>query len=94
MQYTKLGNSELQVSRICMGCMGFGDAQNGQHSWTLDEAHSREIIRRGLELGVNFFDTAIGYQSGTRWWWPPNFCPAPRAKLTQASPASSTSNRW
>ena len=65
MQYTKLGNSELQVSRICMGCMGFGDAQNGQHSWTLDEVHSREIIRRGLELGVNFFDTAIGYQSGT-----------------------------
>lgn len=65
MQYTKLGNSDLTVSRICMGCMGFGDAKNGQHSWTLDEAHSREIIRRGLELGVNFFDTAIGYQSGT-----------------------------
>lgn len=65
MQYTKLGNSELNVSRICMGCMGFGDAKNGQHSWTLDEEHSREIIRRGLELGVNFFDTAIGYQSGT-----------------------------
>ena len=65
MQYTKLGNSELTVSRICMGCMGFGDPQNGQHSWTLDEAHSREIIRRGLELGVNFFETAIGYQSGT-----------------------------
>lgn len=65
MNYTKLGNSELMVSRICMGCMGFGDANNGQHSWTLDEAHSREIILRGLELGVNFFDTAIGYQSGT-----------------------------
>ena len=65
MQYTKLGNSGLTVSRICMGCMGFGDAKNGQHSWTLDEAHSRQIIRRGLELGVNFFDTAIGYQSGT-----------------------------
>ncbi len=65
MQYAKLGNSELRVSRICMGCMGFGDAQNGQHSWTLDEEHSREIIKRGLELGVNFFDTAIGYQSGT-----------------------------
>ena len=65
MQYTKLGNSELKVSRICMGCMGFGDAKNGQHSWTLDEEHSREIIRRGLDLGVNFFDTAIGYQSGT-----------------------------
>ncbi len=65
MEYTKLGKSDLMVSRICMGCMGFGDAKNGQHSWTLDEEHSREIIRRGLELGVNFFDTAIGYQSGT-----------------------------
>lgn len=48
-----------------MGCMGFGDANNGQHSWTLDETHSREIIRLGLEYGINFFDTAIGYQSGT-----------------------------
>lgn len=65
MEYTKLGNSDLKVSRICMGCMGFGDAKNGQHSWTLDEEHSRQIIKRGLELGVNFFDTAIGYQSGT-----------------------------
>lgn len=65
MKYTKLGNSDLQVSRICMGCMGFGDAKRGQHSWTLDEEHSREIIKRGLELGVNFFDTAIAYQSGT-----------------------------
>ena len=65
MQYTKLGNSDLKVSRICMGCMGFGDPNNGQHSWTLDEEHSREIIKRGLELGVNFFDTAVGYQSGT-----------------------------
>ena len=65
MKYTKLGNSDLNVSRICMGCMGFGDAGNGQHSWTIDEAHTREIIRRGLELGVNFFDTAIAYQSGT-----------------------------
>ena len=65
MQYTKLGNSDLKVSRICMGCMGFGDASNGQHSWTLDEEHSREIIRHGLELGINFFDTAIAYQSGT-----------------------------
>ncbi len=65
MKYTKLGNSDLNVSRICMGCMGFGDAQNGQHSWTIDEEHSREIIKRGLELGVNFYDTAIAYQSGT-----------------------------
>lgn len=65
MQYTKLGNSDLNVSRICMGCMGFGDAGNGQHTWTVDEAQSREIIKRGLESGVNFFDTAIAYQSGT-----------------------------
>ena len=65
MKYTKLGNSDLNVSRICMGCMGFGDSKNGQHSWTLDEEHSREIIRRGLDLGVNFYDTAIAYQSGT-----------------------------
>lgn len=65
MKYTKLGNSDLLVSRICMGCMGFGDARNGQHTWTIDEEHSREIIHQGLELGINFFDTAIAYQSGT-----------------------------
>ena len=65
MKYTKLGHSDLTVSRICMGCMGFGDAGQGQHAWTLDEEHSREIIRHGLEMGVNFFDTAIAYQSGT-----------------------------
>ena len=65
MQYRELGVSGLNVSSICMGCMGFGEAGNGQHTWTIDEEHSREIIRRGLELGVNFFDTAIGYQSGT-----------------------------
>lgn len=65
MKYTKLGNSELNVSRICMGCMGFGDAARGQHSWTIDEEHTREIIKRGIELGVNFYDTAIAYQSGT-----------------------------
>lgn len=65
MQYTMLGNSDLHVSRICLGCMGFGDAVRGQHGWTLDEEASRDIIRHALELGVNFFDTAIVYQSGT-----------------------------
>ena len=65
MRYARLGNSELNVSRICMGCMGFGDAKNGQHTWTIDEEHTREIIRKGLESGINFYDTAIGYQSGT-----------------------------
>ncbi|WP_072524057.1 aldo/keto reductase [Clostridium sp. Marseille-P3244] len=65
MKYTRLGNSDLNVSRICMGCMGFGDAANGQHTWTIDEERTREIIRRGLESGINFYDTAIAYQSGT-----------------------------
>ena len=65
MKYVTLGNSDLKVSRICMGCMGFGDASKGQHSWTLDEESSKEIIKRGLDLGVNFFDTAIAYQGGT-----------------------------
>ncbi len=65
MQYTTLGNSQLKVSRICMGCMGFGDPSKGQHSWTIDEDASRQIIKQGLDLGINFFDTAIGYQNGT-----------------------------
>ena len=65
MEYVKLGNSDLRVSRICLGCMGFGDATIGQHSWTIGEEPTREIIRRSLELGVNFFDTAIAYQLGT-----------------------------
>ena len=70
MKYIKLGNLELTVSRICMGCMGLGDSSRGQHTWTIDEAHSREIIKKGLALGINFYDTVIGdtvigYQNGT-----------------------------
>ena len=65
MQYTPLGNSELTVSRICLGCMGFGDPAQGQHSWTLDYPESYDIIRRAFELGINFYDTAIAYQNGT-----------------------------
>ena len=65
MKYTKLGNSALTVSRVCMGCMGFGDAAHGQHTWTVDEDTTREIVKHGLDLGINFFDTAIAYQSGT-----------------------------
>lgn len=65
MQYVKLGNSDLNVSRVCMGCMGFGDAEAGMHRWTLSESDSREIIKYALEKGVNFFDTAISYQGGT-----------------------------
>ena len=65
MEYIKLGKSDLTVSRICMGCMGFGNAATGQHSWTLDEAKTREIIQHGLEQGINFYDTASAYQNGT-----------------------------
>ncbi|OCG30535.1 oxidoreductase [Gilliamella sp. Choc3-5] len=65
MQYTKLGNSDLTVSRICLGCMGFGDQVAGIHHWTVDESTSREVIAHALDLGINFFDTAIAYQSGS-----------------------------
>ncbi len=65
MEYVLLGNSDLRVSRICLGCMGFGDPTIGQHSWTVGEEPTREIISRSLDLGVNFFDTAIAYQLGT-----------------------------
>lgn len=60
-----MGKSDLTVSRICMGCMGFGNAESGQHTWTIDETQTRKIIKHGLELGINFYDTAIVYQNGT-----------------------------
>lgn len=65
MEYTKLGNSDVTVSRICMGCMGFGDATKGHHSWILDADQSREIIKYGFEHGITFYDTATGYAQGT-----------------------------
>ena len=65
MEYVKLGKSDLEVSRICLGCMGFGDPTAGQHTWTVGEEETRAIVKRALELGVNFFDTAIAYQGGT-----------------------------
>ena len=65
MKYVKLGKSDLKVSKVCMGCMGFGDPENGMHSWTLPQKESSQIIRYGLDNGINFYDTAIGYQNGT-----------------------------
>ena len=65
MQHTRLGSSGLQVSRICLGCMSFGEPDRGSHPWTLDEERSRPIIARALELGVTFFDTANVYSDGT-----------------------------
>lgn len=65
MKYVKLGNSNLIVSKICLGCMGFGNANSGMHSWTLPEEQSKEIIKYALDKGINFFDTAMSYQGGT-----------------------------
>lgn len=65
MDYVKLGNTGLDVSRICLGCMSFGEVVPGWHSWVLDEEKARPIIRRALELGINFFDTANVYAAGT-----------------------------
>ncbi|MDO4459104.1 MAG: aldo/keto reductase [Clostridia bacterium] len=65
MQYRKLGKSDVTVSSICLGCMGFGDPEKGQHTWTLREPESREIIKYALDKGITFFDTAMGYQMGT-----------------------------
>lgn len=65
MKYTNLGNSSLKVSRICLGCMGFGESQSGMHSWTLPYEQSKEIIKYALDNGINFFDTAMSYQGGT-----------------------------
>lgn len=65
MQYVKLGHSGLEVSRLCLGCMGFGDASRWIHPWVLDEQAAAPIVRRALELGINFFDTANVYAAGT-----------------------------
>ena len=65
MRYAKLGTTDIEVSRICLGCMGFGDPASGQHSWTLGYDDSKAIIACALDAGVTFFDTAMGYQNGT-----------------------------
>src|SRR3954471_22780233 len=64
MEYVRLGSTGLQVSRICLGCMGFGDAERWVHKWVLDEENSRPILQKALELGINFFDTANVYSLG------------------------------
>lgn len=65
MEYTKLGNSEIAISKLCVGCMSFGDPASKMHAWTLNPQESEEIIRHALELGINFFDTANTYSAGT-----------------------------
>ncbi|CAH2602364.1 1-deoxyxylulose-5-phosphate synthase YajO [Rhodovastum atsumiense] len=65
MKYVKLGRTGLDVSRLCLGCMSYGEPQRGNHAWTLPEAESRPFIRKALELGINFFDTANVYSDGS-----------------------------
>lgn len=64
MEYTTLGNTDIKVSKLCVGCMSFGKAGT-MHDWTLDEAASEDMIKHALSLGINFFDTANGYSAGT-----------------------------
>jgi len=65
MEYVKLGSTGLDVSRVCLGCMSYGEPGRGSHSWTLDEEQSRPFIRRAFELGINFFDTSNSYSDGS-----------------------------
>ncbi|WP_430615300.1 hypothetical protein IGJ42_002002 [Enterococcus sp. DIV1067f] len=64
MNYVKFGNTGLDVSPLCLGTMGFGDPNSGFHEWVLEEADSREVIKKALDLGINFFDTANVYSYG------------------------------
>ncbi len=65
MAYTKLGNTDIEVSRLCMGCMSFGDPASNMHAWTLNPEETEKIIKKSLDLGINFFDTANCYSAGT-----------------------------
>lgn len=65
MKYAKLGSSGIEVSRLCVGCMSFGDPTSNMHAWTLNSTESEAMIKHALELGINFFDTANSYSSGT-----------------------------
>src|SRR6267143_1115194 len=65
MQYVKLGRTGLEVSRICLGCMSYGAPDQGNHAWSINEEESRPFIKRALEAGVNFFDTANRYSLGS-----------------------------
>ena len=65
MEYVKLGRTGLDVSRICLGCMSYGEPARGSHTWTLDEEKSRPFFRQAVELGINFFDTSNSYSDGS-----------------------------
>lgn len=64
MEYTKIGNTDIEISKLCVGCMSFGKAGT-MHDWTLDESATEKVVKHALDLGINFFDTANGYSQGT-----------------------------
>ena len=64
-EYVKFGSTEMDASKICLGCISFGDASTGFQGWSLKEDESNAIIKRTVELGINFFDTANCYSFGT-----------------------------
>ena len=64
MEYRRLGRTGLKVSRLCLGCMSFGSPGEGAHPWALGEEASRPILKRAVEVGINFFDTANVYAGG------------------------------
>jgi len=64
MEYVKLGQTGLKVSRLCLGCMTYGTPEKGWNKWVLHEEQSRPLIQKALELGINFFDTANVYSEG------------------------------
>jgi 1-deoxyxylulose-5-phosphate synthase len=65
MEYTNLGNTGLQISRICLGCMSYGDPDRGGHTWSLSEDAAKPFFRQALDAGINFFDTANVYSAGS-----------------------------
>ncbi len=65
MEYIKLGNTNIEISRLCMGCMSFGDPESNMHAWTLNPEETEKIVKKSLDLGINFFDTANCYSAGT-----------------------------
>ena len=64
MEYTKLGHTDITISKVCVGCMSFGKSGT-MHDWTLDASATERVVKHALDLGINFFDTANGYSAGT-----------------------------
>ena len=65
MEYTKLGKSDIKISKLCVGCMSFGKPSADFHEWTLNQEDTEKMVRHALDIGINFFDTANTYAHGT-----------------------------